>query len=137
VSVVAKVADVLSKYEIVFNAGTDAGVKMDDVALLLRSREVKDPETGEVLGKVRRSIARFKIVEVQPKLSVGRSLDTFGEINLSQLFTASPSSSGPVLKSVTLNPAERGESTVLVEIGQEALIQTPESETPSKKATAK
>ena len=136
-SVVAKVADVLSKYEIVFNAGTDAGVKMDDVALLLRSREVKDPETGEVLGKVRRSIARFKIVEVQPKLSVGRSLDTFGEINLSQLFTASPSSSGPVLKSVTLNPAERGESTVLVEIGQEALIQTPESETPSKKATAK
>src|SRR5437868_392178 len=75
----ARIAAVVSPYEVAFNSGADAGVKEGDQAWIFRNTEITDPESGEILGTVRRPTLQFRIIEVQPKLSVGTTVGTVRE----------------------------------------------------------
>jgi formylglycine-generating enzyme required for sulfatase activity len=58
--------------------GSDDGVGVDQELLVIRGAdEIKDPDTGEVLGQQRRRIAQLKATEVQPKLSKAKVLGEF------------------------------------------------------------
>jgi hypothetical protein len=72
----ARIAQVISPYEVAFNAGDEAGVHVNDNAWIFRDTEITDPDSGEPLGTVRRPSLRFRIIEVQPKLSVGTTVGT-------------------------------------------------------------
>lgn len=67
-----KVARVLNKYEIAINVGTAHGVAVDMYFDVIDAYEldIKDPDTGEVLGSIGRSKIRVKIIYAQEKLSV-------------------------------------------------------------------
>ena len=67
-----KVARVLNKYEIAINVGTAHGVAVDMYFDVIDAHElnIKDPDTGEVLGSIERSKIRVKIIYAQEKLSV-------------------------------------------------------------------
>ena len=67
-----KVAQVLNNREIAINLGTAKGITIGmyfDV-VDVNGQNIKDPDTGEVLGSIERSKVRVKITRVQEKLSV-------------------------------------------------------------------
>ena len=74
-SVEAKVAALISEFEIAINVGSRQGVQTDDVAVLLRTVEVTDPDTGTVIGTVTRPKLRLRVIEVQPDMAVAKSIE--------------------------------------------------------------
>ena len=67
-----KVASVINEREIAINVGTANGVRVNmyfDV-VDTQNEEIKDPDTGEVLGSVERTKIKVKVTHVQEKLSV-------------------------------------------------------------------
>src|SRR5688500_16708652 len=71
----AKVAHVLSEHEVVFNAGSERGVKRGDIVKLYREIEVVDPDTEEPLGKVRRPLISLRVAQVEKKFCVGATYE--------------------------------------------------------------
>lgn len=77
-----KVAAILNDRELVINKGKNSGVKPDMLFGILQTTEgIKDPDTGEVLGSVESVKIRVKVVDVQPKLSVCRTYETY-QVNI-------------------------------------------------------
>lgn len=73
-----KVATILNSRELVINKGQTSGVKKDMLFGVLEINEnIKDPDTSEVIGSVESVKIRVKVVDVQPKLSVCRTYETF------------------------------------------------------------
>ncbi len=74
-----KVAAILTKRELVLNIGSDDGVVVGMRFVILNSNgvDVKDPDTGEVLGSVEVPKTLVKVVRVDaPHLSVARTFRT-------------------------------------------------------------
>ena len=67
-----KVAAFVSEREIAINVGRRDGVQPGMVFSVLSSKdaEIKDPDTGEVIGLVDREIARVQAVDVQDRMTV-------------------------------------------------------------------
>lgn len=67
-----KVAQVLNMREIAINKGASDGVGVGMYFDVMdpKEQDIKDPDTGEVLGSVERPKFRLKIIHVQDKLSV-------------------------------------------------------------------
>ena len=68
----AKVARVLNSREIVIAAGTDNGV---DVGMYFdvmdpKGEDIRDPDTGKVLGSVERPKVRVRVTQAQDQISV-------------------------------------------------------------------
>ena len=76
-----KVAEILNERELVLNKGEIAGVKKDMIFGVFETKEVIDPDTGEILGPVDSVKIRAKVVDVQPKLSVCRTFETY-QVNI-------------------------------------------------------
>jgi curli biogenesis system outer membrane secretion channel CsgG len=70
----AKIADYdATKKEVTINVGTEAGVAAGQVFAVERvTREIKDPETGQVVRRVTEEVARFTISEVGKGYAVGK-----------------------------------------------------------------
>jgi hypothetical protein len=66
-----QVAKVLTSRELVINRGARNGVELGMRFEVLdpNAEEVQDPETGEVLGSLRRPKATVKVVEVEDRLA--------------------------------------------------------------------
>lgn len=73
-----KVAAILNTRELVINKGETSGVKPDMFFGVLETKEgIRDPDTGEIIGSVESIKIRVKVVDVQPKLSVCRTYETY------------------------------------------------------------
>ena len=81
-----KVAKVLNSRELVINRGSEHGVQVDMLFDVLQpgGEDIKDPETGEVMGSLERPKIRVKIVEVQEKMAVASTYQTY-EVNIGGL----------------------------------------------------
>ena len=67
-----KVAQVLNEREIAINVGTEHGVYVGmyfDI-IDIQDEDIKDPDTGEVLGSIERAKVKVEVTHVQEKLSV-------------------------------------------------------------------
>lgn len=73
-----KVAQIINRRELVLNVGVDDGVEpgMHFAVLSAKGAEIKDPETGELLGAVELPKVLVEVARVQPKLSVARTFKT-------------------------------------------------------------
>ena len=73
-----KVARILNSRELVMNVGSEGGVAvgMKFDVLDPKGEEIKDPDTGEVLGSLARPKVRVRVKSVQDHLSVA---ETFRE----------------------------------------------------------
>ena len=67
-----KVARILSSRELALNIGSENGVELEMLfdVLDVASENIRDPDTGEVIGSVYRPKVRIRVVEVQEKISV-------------------------------------------------------------------
>ena len=92
-----KVASVINKREIAINLGTAHGVDvgMDFDIMETIEVDIKDPDTGEVLGSLEHPKIRVKVTHVQEKLSVatihqasGVNFNTLGTIGTAGALTA-------------------------------------------------
>lgn len=68
----AKIAEVLSKSEIVINIGEDHGVEQGNTVEVNREIEIFDPDSMESLGSIKRTVLALRVVEVQSRLSIAR-----------------------------------------------------------------
>lgn len=76
----AKVVKILNQFEVVINRGSEAGVSENDVFLVYAlGEEVKDPDTGESLGKLEIVRGRAKVTHVQETMATLRSIETKSE----------------------------------------------------------
>jgi len=74
-----KVAAILSTRELVLNVGSEAGVELGTRFVVLNSKgvDVRDPDTGEIIGTVEVPKTVVKVVRVEgPRLSVARTFRT-------------------------------------------------------------
>ena len=73
-----RVARILNERELVINRGAEQGIRdRMKFSVLEEENDIIDPETREVLGSLTREKIRVKIVDVQPKFSVGRTYETY------------------------------------------------------------
>ncbi len=70
-----KVARILNSRELALNIGLEHGVKLDMLFDVLDPilEDIRDPDTGKIIGTVDRPKVRVKIVAVQEKISVART----------------------------------------------------------------
>jgi Flagellar assembly protein T, C-terminal domain len=122
VSTEARVASMLNRRELAFNAGSDHGVRSGDIATVIRETEIKDPETGESLGRVRRASVRLRIYEVQPKLSVGRTYES-AQPGTSGTYGLTLAALAPDTVQLTTTEGDQDYRTILVKRGDEVIIE--------------
>lgn len=73
-----KVAAILNERELVVNLGSEVGVVEGmKFKVVEPSRQILDPDTGETLGTFEREKVRVRILEVNPKYSVGSTYETY------------------------------------------------------------
>jgi hypothetical protein len=65
----AKVAEVLTRSEVALNVGSDRGVEKGNTVVLYEVRQIKDPDTKEVLGSVRIRKLSLRITSAEKKMS--------------------------------------------------------------------
>ena len=67
-----KVARVLNSRELAINIGSNDGVRVGMLfdVLDIKGEDIRDPDTNEILGSIKRSKVRVKVIDVQDKLSV-------------------------------------------------------------------
>lgn len=73
--IAGSVAQILNARELVINRGAEHGVSkgMRFAILDTKADDIRDPDTGEILGSVDRPKVTVEIVQVKPKLSLGRT----------------------------------------------------------------
>ena len=67
-----RVARILNSRELVINIGSNHGVKIGMLFDVLdpKGEDIVDPDSGEILGSVKRPKVRVKIIKVQERLSI-------------------------------------------------------------------
>ncbi len=89
VEIIGKVAQVLNERELVINIGRQDSVKAGDrfKVLSAASLDVRDPDTGEVLGSIEREKVRVKASQVFDNMTVCKTYRThwIGNYDLSPL----------------------------------------------------
>ncbi len=123
-TVKAKVARVLSDYEVAFNVGANAGLSVGDVATVYGYVDVNDPDTKEELGRVRRPRVKLRVIEVEPGFSVGQTTEWASSSGGDQS-TVFHLALGldRVRQKVTGNPSEQNRVTVYLRAGDEVEIE--------------
>ncbi|GAA3310899.1 hypothetical protein [Arthrobacter ramosus] len=73
-----RVAQIMTEHELVINRGSEHGVEIGMRFKILRPRgsDIRDPDTGEVIGSVELMKTVVKVIEVQEKLCVARTFRT-------------------------------------------------------------
>ena len=106
----AKVAEILTARDLVLNRGAMDGVAigMRFAILNRKGADVKDPDTGEVLGSVELPKTFVKVVAVKDRLSIARTFREFksGGGALWPMLAASMSASPPQTRVETLKTDE-------------------------------
>ena len=71
----AKVAQILSRTDLVFNKGKEDGIEvgMKFAVLAPIKHEINDPDTGDLLGTVDIAKTVLKVVRVENKLAIART----------------------------------------------------------------
>ena len=71
-----KVARVINTREVALNVGMNSGVEVGMAFDILdaKSENIRDPDTGEWLGSIRRSKVRVRVTRVQEKLALATTI---------------------------------------------------------------
>ena len=74
----ARVAQILTERELVLNKGADAGVEIGMRFKILRPKgeDIRDPDTGKILGSVELVKTIVKVTEVQASLALAQTFRT-------------------------------------------------------------
>src|SRR5258708_7392385 len=130
-AVKAKVARILSEYQLALNAGSEAGVRVGDIVTIHDEVHVNDPDSGESLGSVLVNKLNLKVTVVQARMSVAVVTERVGGGDALSLFFASTQP----LKRISGEHELGDYKAVVVEVGDPATVQhAPEATPPPKPA---
>ncbi len=119
----AKVARLIAADQVALNRGADTGVLPGDLVTLTENLEITDPDTKEFLGFVLVPKLLLRVTLVAERYAVARVIDQA---------PPAPWTTTPRTKSVTSLKAKVADDVVLVEVGEEVLVeredQTPEAD---------
>lgn len=89
--IVAKVARILSPAELIITAGATDGVRAGYVVEILdpNATDIRDPDTNELLGSLRRVVARGSVSNVEDRISLVRRTGRSGIGSLGALIAGS------------------------------------------------
>ncbi len=118
--ITVKVAAVLDRLLVAFNAGSQAGVNVGDKVTIWRSVALFDPDTNAALGGLRMQKLGLEIIHVQETLSVGRVADLAESDQLYAVTVAG----WQRRKQITQDPDKVDINTVLIRVGDEVTIST-------------
>lgn len=121
-SVTAKIATVISQYELALTAGAEDGVQVGDIATMYDVIDVTDPDDETVLGQIKRPALRLQISEVQARISVGTAYEIARPRTDSDL-AAIFSMDAPSRVQITTSLSETDFRTVYVKVGDEVEIE--------------
>jgi hypothetical protein len=122
----AKVAQVLNPLEIALNKGATDGVEVGDQAQVMRSFDIIDPDSQESLGVVWRPVIRLRVEEVQDRLCIARSAESYRPLKSSGSTLPIPVQQ-PTRIRMTEFPGQVDDGTRLIQVGSRATIKHPES----------
>jgi len=115
----AKVAQVISDYQVALNAGEAQGVQEGDAVALYRTVDVKDPDSGDILGSVKVKYLSLEVAFVEPKFCVASVTDRQPSDKPNAIFLQSMMP----LKRITSTPIrQRSTSEVYVAVGDIVII---------------
>ena len=120
-----KVATILNNRELAINRGAEQGVTVGMRFKVMESEvEVVDPETREQLGSIHREKIRVKVVDVDLKLCVARTYETYQVVSpapiISYLTLGSRSSVATKVRTLRQGePNDYSESQASVSIGDD------------------
>ena len=105
----AQVARVVNSTDLALNKGSDDGVAVGMKFAILSNAgaDIKDPLTGELLGSVEIAKTLVKVINVGPRVSIGRTFRKLESYGITRMFT------GGTTRTETLNSDE---STVQQEL---------------------
>lgn len=77
--IIGKVAQVLNEREVAINVGAEHGVETGMKFEILSEKPIviTDPDTGDEIGTIDRVKVRVKALEVEPRMSVARTYETY------------------------------------------------------------
>lgn len=80
--ITAKVVEIIDNRTLAINAGSDKHVKLGMIFQILKDdgKEIRDPETNEVLGRVKLPKIRVKVTHVDKKFSIAETYK-YTEVN--------------------------------------------------------
>ena len=73
-----KVAAVLDEERLVLNVGADHGVARNMVFKIIETRVIRDPDTGDELGKVDVTKARTMVGKIEKRMSIAYPYEEYG-----------------------------------------------------------
>lgn len=85
-----KVVDIIDNRTIAINIGSKNGAKLGMTFLVLKDegKEIHDPDTGELLGKVKLPKIKVKVMQVETKFSLAETYE-YENINVGGINTLS------------------------------------------------
>ena len=110
----AKVATIPAPSQLAINAGSDSDVQLGDSVTLFRQVEVFDPDTNESLGTVRYPKLRLVVTLLSGRFSIATATDRH--------VSGDSWNQESRLMDVTTDVLSNAEGTVIVSIGELALV---------------
>ncbi|MET8370567.1 FlgT C-terminal domain-containing protein [Micromonospora profundi] len=115
----AKVARVISDHQLAINAGGSQGVREGDAVALYRTVDVKDPDSGDILGSVKVKHLSLEVAFVEPKFCVATVIERQPSDRPNAIFIQSMMP----LKRITSTPVrQRSTGEVYVAVGDIVII---------------
>ena len=103
-----KIVLVKDSKEVYINLGSENGVKTgDEFEIVLDTREIRDPDSGEILGIENDMVGRIRIMSVQAsKLSVGKIISQIKDVNMEPGIQVLRSQQGKIKVAILLSGDE-------------------------------
>ena len=124
----AQVARVVNSTDLALNKGSDAGVEVGMKFAILSNAgaDIKDPVTGEVLDSVEIAKTLVKIINVKPRVSIGRTFRKIESYGIGSIITGGSTRSETLKSDESTVQQELDPSKAKVKYGDEAVEYTGE-----------
>jgi Flagellar assembly protein T, C-terminal domain len=124
----AKVAAILSPHSAAINAGAGLGVRVGDIANVVKRTQIRDPDSKMLLGEVTTPIVTLRITHVSDRFSIANTFRpaTVGDLFsiLNRMGAAGPTGPDPVERITAVqDPADS--AAILVPIGADVDVEKP------------
>lgn len=94
----AKVVKIVDEYTVVLNVGSDKGLRVGKVFLIVGIGEmIRDPETGEELGQLEIVRGKAKVTHVQDKISTLASAEIERQPDIKEIKKVSSTRGSPLI----------------------------------------
>jgi hypothetical protein len=135
VSIVGKVAGLVSPTQITINLGTKQGVNLGDIVTVYKQVDVEDPDTKQKLGSMRFTKVKLAVELIAELYSLAQTFPV-PSTDLTSILSRT-TGAGPARQRMTLDPTGPG---VTIAIGDPVYVERPEKTSdkgpPSKGATS-